>query len=990
MADAPERSSAPASGRSERAERSGSYGETAARVPVSRLIMISTAHRRWPSNERSCNSQRQLLRRLLDDQLPGRAWFGCIPEEARHAKMERARPNQVLLASMPGAPDQPPMTEDTDPSSWPTDAFDAVDGVIADLRERAIEAIVHPTGFSQDTLRPLRHRVLLDRERFVAVTTWTATDVPRSDFLITLDFRLGEVGPQSISHVSFTLWSAKPWSEHHRPPELQITEADVVSDLDWRSLRTEFVSARDRAAALVDEYFTTANLRVFGRPYRAPTFWTVVPALEECTPAELLARDGELKEPELAELLLGGATSPARLAAMSVIDRDTLALRRFVPNVPRHEDSPTYLLLPTSTRRLRLHRVPAPRTPSPSSPRNSDLERWAEHEDDARRIITVLTDLEAFAAASLWNIETDLDVWDTHLAGYENAADRAARIWDGLANHLVASRGRDLAAVHRSIEMVHQTLLQGVADVDRIATLAAERAAELGRLRETIDQRYAEALFESPCPGRIPVGDSFTGTGHFGVVLRRADDMVGRASRVAPNYRDLLGAIGHAFDERRVREVDSIQRIGVALAVALAGIGGVTVLDALFDAKIPEHSTPWWFWTPIAAAALALGLVGVRTIVRFANVGRLGSRAFRDVYRELWQYLRLTTTDRLNRVRTLIEAGAEQHPTDGLLALILDATDETTRQSIRENVPAALRDVIGGVWLDLDRCKEPSDELRQHLRDALTKPTADRRVRAFLHSTSLTHQLDERDRQRTSVWAAYEAVLTRAFCALWDRIDPLPGDERIIQEHRGIDAGFRHTKASKGLVDLTTAYPGNFPDLVSTGSASSRTRWWSAARREEKGLRRRDREQLANMAEKWSLRTLLVTERPREMYWYSLPQLTLIYRAAFALLDDDRHRDRHAVSYTDMRFVLGQFPRHGLRSEEIEVLDRWLRIQVAELGPPPPGPPRARRGEASGRSVHAYPGGRPPRRPRGLSQWVRTAGRGTAADGRRRDRPHHR
>lgn len=851
--------------------------------------------------------------------------------------MQADRPHQRLLRRLDaGAGARHGENREHDPDCWASNPLPDVEALVSDLRERAIEAISHPDGFSVDTCAALRHRVICDRERFLHVTGWTGPDQPSIDFHVGLDFRIGEMGGQTICHVSFSLWSAPPWSNHHRAPELVASTPEPQADHEWRTQAAVFEGVRDRCAVFIDQYFTTANLRVFGRPYHAPTFWTVVPWDDDRSPDQFLDDRGELVVPELATTFLGGASARAGLVAVSVLNRDTLALRRFVPDVPTREDSPTYLLFPT--RALRGPRVPEQRASStPGFP--SD---WADQEDEVRRTITSLTDIEAFVAAQLWEIETDLDIWDTHLEGYENAADRASRIWDGLANHLVISRGQDLAEVHRAIETVHQTLLQGVSDIDRIATLAAERAGQLGRLAEEIDERCAESFYETGIGDRVSISSSFTATGHFGVVAHRAGEMAEGARRVASNYRDILAAIGHAFDERRVRETDAIQRIGAYLAFALAGIGAVTAVDALFDElkiTLDGGLAVSVLRIVIAFAAAVLLIGGGWAAFRMTRVGKLGSPTFRRVYRDLWQFLRATSTDRLNHVRSLIERRVHEPPHGAFLDLLLSLPDTAARDALVAEAEPKLAQLCRDLWTTSDTAEERTRVLARL--SALCDKSPE--IRRFVELNGLSHVVDRRNRYRARLWAVRDDALALDFCRLWDNIDPLPGDERITGEDVTVATAFAQAAAGHMPVE-----PGE-PAIHHTHSQPRVWHFWARARRAERSRRRRDRRQLSAMAEKWSLRTLLLTERPREMYRYGLPQLTLMYRVAFALLDDERHANRYAVSFTDLRFVLGQFPRHGLRSVQTEALDRWLRLQVAAIEPPPAQgliPPTARRAQA--------------------------------------------
>jgi hypothetical protein len=95
-------------------------------------------------------------------------------------------------------------------------------------------------------------------------------------------------------------------------------------------------------------------------------------------------------------------------------------------------------------------------TPSPRA--------WNKMQEEATAInVGILANLEAYAASRLRGIDTRMQILENHLKIYRDAAKQAGTLWDALVRLLPDARGSFLRSsvlenVHRSIEMIHQTL----------------------------------------------------------------------------------------------------------------------------------------------------------------------------------------------------------------------------------------------------------------------------------------------------------------------------------------------------------------------------------------------------------------------------------------------------------------------------------------------------------------------------------------------------
>jgi hypothetical protein len=121
-----------------------------------------------------------------------------------------------------------------------------------------------------------------------------------------------------------------------------------------------------------------------------------------------------------------------------------------------------------------------------------------------------------------------------------------------------------------------------------------------------------------------------TQTGIFAQFAATADSLVRHADRVSQHYQDLIDAVKDAFDERRVREGDALQKAGAILALSPAFDSIVSIMSVIEPQATGRQDT----WLPVLAySSGALVLVtSLAFIVWIMRLGRLGGRVFRTRY----------------------------------------------------------------------------------------------------------------------------------------------------------------------------------------------------------------------------------------------------------------------------------------------------------------------------------------------------------------------
>ncbi len=285
-------------------------------------------------------------------------------------------------------------------------------------------------------------------------------------------------------------------------------------------------------------------------------------------------------------------------------------------------------------------------------------------------MITELTDLEARGASNLHEVYRDLQIWRNHLEIYDQVVERAAFLWDGVSTHLV-TRSRALRRVHKTVELLHQVLLQGIGDLAHLSNRTRDCVAHVEKAADQLRTAYDDQLTERHGGQSNGLRGALARIGLFERAVQDGHQTLEEANRVKAIYDDLLRSIGYAFDEWRVRDADVVQRLSAGLGRVLALFGIVAILDATFDLKpVPTTTnvTIFGWGGPVqTVAVLTSWAIGAFLLVTLATQsrarvrsGRLGSRYFRREYsgrrlmsrhRGLWRLLKDISTDGLTRLK---------------------------------------------------------------------------------------------------------------------------------------------------------------------------------------------------------------------------------------------------------------------------------------------------------------------------------------------------
>ncbi|MEU7821643.1 hypothetical protein [Catellatospora sp. NPDC049133] len=581
----------------------------------------------------------------------------------RHGALlhEFLRPDRPGLAFASRASDPRPryaMQARTDPPpgrefAAAPDADAVVDSVLGRL-ERHLR--VPAGGWIHEEPFVLRHRIIMDRRRFESVTSFVAPEPTDLDYFVTLDFRFVR-GAEHYQrwHLSIAVWSELPFGVEHRPPlddryPWRIREADeAVLCRRPRHYRDLFeAAARHAENWLEGRGYEHSRLTISGRRYMQPDFWIAVPSERTAPDRYLTAADKPGAEIIRTMLRVDSALDDTLSA--SVLNGDYLVLRQMAAgiDVERQLDHrfqftrhPLYLIIVgeapwfSPTRGFHVDDRYAP-IEGPAGGQCAHHHRCRRYEYVARQefcvrdLVDALTDMETYAAFTLYDVHNDMQVWENHLKVYETTAAAGGRLWDALATHLPIRRMRQLAKVHHAVELLHQTLLQGIADLNDLDTLARECRARVNRARDALSDRFDDLVLQRHLDGNPGLRVALSQTGVFAQLAGAAASLVDHAGRVAERYQDVIDAVKDAFDERRVREGDAIQKAGVILALSLAFDSIVSIVAATQPERSGEQGT--WLsvlaWTSGGIVLLTALVFGVW----MTRLGRLGDRGFRARY----------------------------------------------------------------------------------------------------------------------------------------------------------------------------------------------------------------------------------------------------------------------------------------------------------------------------------------------------------------------
>lgn len=653
---------------------------------IRRLVMVASSSWRWPMDDLTCERHGALLRTLLTAGTGGRG------------ALARPTDGELMGAADTAAP-TPRAGSVTSPHwHWALgpDLHQAIDAVVLDLqafcrqaRECGIEALNGGLG-------ELRHRVYLDATRFQAGRGRRAPTPADLDHHVVLDLRLTTYLDELACMVSVAVWTQFPADPDHAPPP-----RTVPSRLRREGLLNEYLDLCQRVRGDVEQCFAGTGLlrtefRIRQSEYLLPTMWVAMPHAPERDAGDYAHRRGGLIN-DLAALTLGVGDARDSVVTHSVLNGGLLALRHFQQVAPG-KFVPSYLLVP---------------------------EQVAPHDRSGRlqermvaEIVRALVGLEGQAAERLWRINADIDVWSNQLDVYDEVAERGLVLWDALSTHLPVRRGRQLERVHRAVELVHQILLQGVADLARMETKTQDCVTSVQRVSADLQAAYDETITEYHAGTADGLRDALARVGVMGEVRQTAERAVERATRVKSKYDYLLNAIASAFDERRVRESDVVQRASGKVGFALAFIGGITLLDATVQMKPERLGTGAYLlaehqWLSalalVASIAFGLGFVALVAWVALTAVGEgpLGSSWFRRRYNGergggrdtgMWPFLRDSSSDMLDALKVAAPGGGVdpatwRHHDDDLSARFAALWDSAGDPHLPRREVAVRRDI---------------------------------------------------------------------------------------------------------------------------------------------------------------------------------------------------------------------------------------------------------------------------------------------------------
>jgi hypothetical protein len=466
-------------------------------------------------------------------------------------------------------------------------------------------------------------------------------------YWILIDMRFQKVPDSAVLwHTSLSWWSDPPRSGHHCPRDIDRPSIKSLSDDYVYGLIEAWNKSRPRFRDMVHAE-GQKPLSVFDRSYMEPSFVVAVPERGR-TSRTVAADEGELLHQSDALLRASDEMLWTRNYATlphALLKGGVSAFRRFLSHGDR--DAARYLLIPDTQARVSDVR---------------DVESWHKLQEEAAAAGTrILTDLEAYAASKLDGIDSKMRITKNHVEMYQGVAYQAGTLWDALARLLPDARRRRLEIVHRSIEMIHQTLLQGVADLD---DLVRNIDGVLSRIEFTADDvadRFHWQLDHPPADSKgLALRDSLRG-GYFDRLRRQVHEAKSTASRVTNSYHVLLETIGRAFDERRVREGDRMQRPALSLALAfgvlgLAGVAQATLpINPVKGPVVHIMQVSLWGLTFIVAVAIAY------QILRLRSLGRIVTPGFEPRFKKVREFLAVVSTDHLDDFRRSHDGDEADH-----------------------------------------------------------------------------------------------------------------------------------------------------------------------------------------------------------------------------------------------------------------------------------------------------------------------------------------
>ncbi len=499
-----------------------------------------------------------------------------------------------------------------------------------------------------------RARIFMDANRYRAAVECEGD----ANYWALVDMRFQRVSESLVLwHTSLSVWSGLPRNNHQRPDQVPFRESQPMSSEDADRLTRDFRKhSRAGFRTILTREVIPMELRVFDRLYEPPAFLVAVPlprARQTNMPKQCQYVDNRHdNQPDVFQKMSNEVLWSHHYKSLpgALLKGGVNVYRRFYAVDER--DRPRYFLIPDTGW-------------APS------LGAWRSKQEEATAIdVGILGNLEAYAASRLRGIDTRMQILENHLKIYQGVAEQAGTLWDALARLLPDARGSVLRSsvledVHRLIEMIHQTLLQGVADLNQLVRNIDTALSEIDATADEVADRFDRELHHPSPPTE---GSAYTEgsalrdslrSGYIDRLRRRVGDDAAAAARVMESYRTLLDTIGLAFDERRVREGDRIQRASVWLAIGFGVLGVSGIAQA--TAPVPTIGNTWAWSLKISLWLLFVAVLAwVGWLIKsLGPVGQIATQEFERQYKFVRNFLAEASTDYLDRFSLKQAAGSQ-------------------------------------------------------------------------------------------------------------------------------------------------------------------------------------------------------------------------------------------------------------------------------------------------------------------------------------------
>lgn len=703
-------------------------------APISRITMVGTSLWDWPLTTASVDRLVALLRHMLETPNGGRAWLRR--PEFRSWSDPRDDPDrrasalaEVVVSLQYEGPEQP--------GEWVPGRtrayYDTVKALGDELRVMAerVQRGSMTAAEAAEQINGMPIRVHLEGAQAGKCFGLQNGPIP---YHVCIHVGCTTSQDTMFCQVAISVWSHAPFSSSYGPyqkmaPDDKAFPGPANGVVAIAEQVVNFFRA-DVFAGITRElhtYFTPTDLTVQNRAYFSPMFWALIPAPEHPDPA---APDGTVGD--VARQLLSADRLPSSAVAASDMRGEVSVFRRVIP-VQGRADFPSYVLVP--------HFV------GPGGPTS-----YARQEQLTGDVISGLVRSEVEVAAALYEADGRLTVLEHYARVYNAFAEKAASLWDALAMHLPMSDGRTLDEVHKIIQLMHQILLQGVVDLEWAEGEIERTLGDLSERKARIEEQLRRDLPGDPLRGwPTTVGQSLFNSGYLDFESRHLREAARTIKAINRNCTELLNSMMLAFDERRARELDRLQRSNSLLSGVLTILTLISVLDFTFDASLVVHGTaravPLVVSWLIEIGVLAWVIAQARTFRRDAQ---LASAQFKALYDRVRRFQRTVSTDQLASTMRAHRAaiGSGRHT----------PAEEAAAEQAWAEFDAELVDQLAGIWQDIEKL-------------AAREPAADTTQPAVVQ----TPQSDElaQLRLRVEIWGLQSTLFTERPLYLHEY--PLPG-----------------------------------------------------------------------------------------------------------------------------------------------------------------------------------------------------------------------